>query len=197
MPNISYPDLDAIDDEEVLDILDRARRIGTPRPETQAIRSHVPAVVKSFSKAWQETFVDGVVDHELKELCRVYVTKTVDCGYCAAQRSVDADVAEDHYDDLLQFEKSDRYTDREKAALRYTDAIVWNADFADDAMWAELHKHFSEPELVELGFFIALTSGQQRWIKTLDVGHREVLADTEAGLSGHSPAAARQPDPRS
>jgi alkylhydroperoxidase family enzyme len=183
MPNISYPDLDAIDDEEVLDILDRARRIGTPRPETQAIRSHVPAVVKSFSKAWQETFVDGVVDHELKELCRVYVTKTVDCGYCAAQRSVDADVAEDHYDDLLQFEKSDRYTDREKAALRYTDAIVWNADFADDAMWAELHKHFSEPELVELGFFIALTSGQQRWIKTLDVGHREVLADTEAGLS--------------
>jgi len=197
MPNISYPDLDAINDEEVLDILDRARRIGTPRPETQAIRSHVPAVVKSFSKAWQETFVDGVVDHELKELCRVYVTKTVDCGYCAAQRSVDADVAEDHYDDLLQFEKSDRYTDREKAALRYTDAIVWNADFADDAMWAELHKHFSEPELVELGFFIALTSGQQRWIKTLDVGHREVLADTEAGLSGHSPAAARQPDPRS
>jgi alkylhydroperoxidase family enzyme len=107
----------------------------------------------------------------------------VDCGYCAAQRSVDADVAEDHYDDLLQFEKSDRYTDREKAALRYTDAIVWNADFADDAMWAELHKHFSEPELVELGFFIALTSGQQRWIKTLDVGHREVLADTDAGLA--------------
>jgi hypothetical protein len=46
-----------------------------------------------------------------------------------------------------------------------------------------LHLHFSEPELVELGFFIALTSGQQRWIKTLGIGHHEVLAGTEAGLA--------------
>ena len=143
MARIPYPDLDMIDDPEILDILDRARRVGTPRPETQAIRSHVPAVVKSFGKAWQETFVDGVVDHGLKELCRVYVTKTVDCGYCAAQRSVGAGTPEEKYDDLLQFEKSDRYNDREKAALRYTDAIVWNADFADDAMWDALHEHFA------------------------------------------------------
>jgi hypothetical protein len=34
-----------------------------------------------------------------------------------------------------------------------------------------------------LGFFIALTSGQQRWLKTLQLGHREILADTEAGLA--------------
>ena len=183
MPNIPYPDLDAIDDPEILDILERARRVGTPRPESQAIRAHVPAVMKSFSKAWQETFVDGVVDHELKELCRVYVTKTVECGYCAAQRSVDADTPEDHYDDLLEYQTSDRYSDREKAALGYTDAIVWNADFADDELWKALNANFTAPELVELGFFIALTSGQQRWIKTLDIGHREVLADTEAGLS--------------
>ena len=72
---------------------------------------------------------------------------------------------------------------------------MWNADFADDAMWNALHEHFTEPELVELGFFIALTSGQQRWIKTLDVGHREVMADTEAGLSRQSPVASRQSDP--
>jgi alkylhydroperoxidase family enzyme len=104
-----------------------------------------------------------------------------------ARDAPNPDVSEDHYDDLLQFEKSDRYTDREKAALRYTDAIVWNADFADDAMWGALHEHFTEPELVELGFFIALTSGQQRWIKTLDVDHREVLADTEAGLTTSIP----------
>jgi len=29
-----------------------------------------------------------------------------------------------------------------------------------------------------------LTSGQQRWIKTLGIGHREVLGDTDAGLAG-------------
>ena len=182
MPRIPYPDLDAINDPEVLEILDRARRKGTPRPESQAIRAHVPAVVKTFTAAWEETFVRGVVDHDLKELCRVYVTKTVACGYCAAQRSEDADVEEDHYADLLEFQNSPAYSEREKAALGYTDAIVWNADFADDALWDTLHEQFTPAELVELGFFIALTSGQQRWLKTLNLGHREVLADTDAGL---------------
>ncbi len=183
MPRIPYPDLDRETDPEILAILERAKEFGTPRPESQAIRSHVPAVVKTFSAAWEDTFVEGVVDHELKELCRVYVTKTVECGYCSAQRSVAAATAEDHYSELLEYRSSDLYTDREKAALAYTDAIVWNADFADDEVWESLHEHFTDPELVELGFFIALTSGQQRWIKTLQLGHREVMAETEAGLT--------------
>lgn len=93
------------------------------------------------------------------------------------QRSVQAGrkgLTEEKYDDLLRFADSDRFTEREKVALAYTSAIVWNAELADDALWAKLHQHFSVPELVELGFFIALTLGQQRWIKTLGLGHNEV-----------------------
>jgi alkylhydroperoxidase family enzyme len=183
MPRIPYPDLDAVDDPEILAILDRARRVGTPRPESQAIRVHVPAVLKTFTAAWMQVFVEGVVEHDLKELCRVYVTKTVDCGYCAAQRSTDAAVTEDHYDDLLTYASSDRYTEREKAALAYTDAVVWDSNLAGDELWERLHRLFTPAELVELGSFVALTSGQQRWIKTLQLGHREVLADTDAGLA--------------
>jgi alkylhydroperoxidase family enzyme len=102
------------------------------------------------------------------------------------QRSVQAGqqgLGEDRYDELLDFLVSDRFSEREKTALSYTSAIIWNADLADDALWAKLHHHFSEPELVELGFFVALTLGQQRWIKTLGIGHGEVLADTDAGLA--------------
>jgi hypothetical protein len=68
-------------------------------------------------------------------------------------------------------------------ALTYTSAIIWNPEIADDALWVKLHEHFSVPELVELGFFIALTLGQQRWIKTLGIGHGEILGDTAAGLA--------------
>jgi alkylhydroperoxidase family enzyme len=102
------------------------------------------------------------------------------------QRSVQAGqqgLGEDRYDELLDFLVSDSFSDREKTALSYTSAIIWNADLADDALWAKLHHHFSEPELVELGFFVALTLGQQRWIKTLGIGHGEVLGDTDAGLA--------------
>jgi len=76
----------------------------------------------------------------------------------------------------LNFADSDRFTEREKVALTYASAIVWKAEIADDALWERLHRHFTVPELVELGFFIALTFGQQRWIKTLGIGHGEILA---------------------
>ncbi len=102
------------------------------------------------------------------------------------QRSVQAGrqgLSEDNYDELLKFETSDKFTEREKVALTYTSAIIWNADIADDALWQKLHGHFTIPELVELGFFIALTFGQQRWIKTLGIGHGEVLADNATGIA--------------
>jgi alkylhydroperoxidase family enzyme len=102
------------------------------------------------------------------------------------QRSVQAGrkgLTEDKYDELLNFTTSEKFSAREKIALTYTSAIVWNSEIADDALWAKLHRHFTIPELVELGFFIALTLGQQRWIKTLGIGHGETLADTAAGLA--------------
>jgi alkylhydroperoxidase family enzyme len=98
-------------------------------------------------------------------------------------RSGSGSIPEEKYAKLLHFEESDEFSEREKAALTYTSAIIWNSSIADDALWERLHQHFTDPELVELGFFIGLTLGQQRWIKTLDIGHREILADTAGGLA--------------
>ena len=90
--------------------------------------------------------------------------------------------------ELDNYEKSPLYTERERVALRYTDAICWNPASADDAMWKSLHAHFTEAELVELGSFAGYIAGGQRWISTLGVGHGEVLAENTVGLS---PEAAR------
>jgi alkylhydroperoxidase family enzyme len=100
-------------------------------------------------------------------------------------RSGSGTIPEAKYAKLLHFQDSDEFSPREKAALTYTSAIVWDAAIADDALWARLHEHFTDPELVELGFFIGLTLGQQRWIKTLGIGHHEILAGTEGGLAPH------------
>lgn len=81
MVRISYVDPASLTDPELIGYLEQARRFGTPRPETQAIRSHVPAVAKGFMRAWERIFREGIVDHPLKELCRVYVSKTIDCHY--------------------------------------------------------------------------------------------------------------------
>ncbi|HXB48782.1 MAG TPA: hypothetical protein VNW50_13560, partial [Streptosporangiaceae bacterium] len=52
-----------------------------------------------------------------------------------------------------------------------------------DALWDRLYSHFSEPELVELGCFIALTMGQQSWLRLLDIEHHEVMAGTAASMA--------------
>ena len=81
MPRIDYYPVETLEDEELRGYLEHAARFGTPRPESQAIRAHVPAVLRAFSKNWQAAFREGVTDHAIKELCRVYVSQTIDCHY--------------------------------------------------------------------------------------------------------------------
>jgi hypothetical protein len=81
MPYLPYADPDKITDPEIQGYLERARKEGTPRPESQAIRANNPNVIRAFSQAWDLTFRNGVVDHKLKEMCRVYVSKSIDCEY--------------------------------------------------------------------------------------------------------------------
>ena len=73
----------------------------------------------------------------------------------------------------MNYAKSARFTAREKLALRYADAIMYDPAQADDALWADLRKEFSEPELVELGYWIGFTFGGQRWLKTLSAKQGE------------------------
>src|SRR5207248_9846759 len=87
-PRISNVDPTTLDDPKMLAELERCRREGTPRPESQAVRAHVPAAFWSFANTWQTVFREGVCDHSIKELCRVYVSRSVKCEYCGNQRSI-------------------------------------------------------------------------------------------------------------
>jgi alkylhydroperoxidase family enzyme len=194
MAHISYVNPATVTDPELTAIMERARLHGTPRPESQAIRLHNPPVMKAFNIAWEAFFRQGVTDHAIKELCRLYIAKSVECQYCGGQRSVLAQeqgATELQVDDILNFEKSDRFNDRERTALAWAMAIAWDPDLADDELWGRLHEHFTEPQLIELGHFIALTLGQQRFLKTVGVRHGEILADTAAGLAPEEAAKLR------
>ena len=186
MPNISYVDPATVEDPGLKAIMQRARSFGTPRPESQAIRLHHPEVMKAFNNAWEIFFRQGVADHAIKELCRLYVAKSVECEYCGGQRSTLArqqGATEAQVDEILDFENSDRFDERERTAVEWAMAITWDPALAGDDLWERLHRYFTEPQLVELGHFIALTLGQQRFLKTVGIRHGEVLADTDAGLA--------------
>ena len=138
-----------------------------------------------FAKSWQNLFRDGILDHDIKELCRVYVSRSVKCEYCGNQRSEKGKtlgLVEGQYDDLMNFERSEIYDDRQKAALAYAEAITWHLD-TDDVFWDRMYRHFTEPELVELGCFVGLTMGQQSWLRLLNIDHHEVMPGTEAAMA--------------
>jgi alkylhydroperoxidase family enzyme len=184
-PRISYVDPATVTDPAMIAEFERCAREGTPRPESQAIRAHVPATFWSFANTWRDVFKNGVADHKIKELCRIYVSRSVLCEFCGNQRSIKAaksGLKEDDYSDLINFESSTLYDERQKAALAYAEAITWDLP-AGDELWTRLHKHFSEPELVEIGYFVAITMGQQRWLRTLNIEHHQILAGTDGSMA--------------
>jgi alkylhydroperoxidase family enzyme len=110
--------------------MERCAREGTPRPESSAVRAHVPGAFWSFANSWRDIFHTGVCDHAIKELCRLYVSRSVKCEFCGNQRSIKAfsqNLDEAQTDDLMNFEKSTHYSDKQKAALAYAEAITWRA----------------------------------------------------------------------
>ena len=54
-PRISYVDPANVDAKMRAE-LERCAREGTPRPESQAVRAHVPATFWSFANTWKEVF---------------------------------------------------------------------------------------------------------------------------------------------
>ena len=148
---ISYVDPSSLTDRELVEEMAFSQRYGTPRPETQSIRSHVPDVAKAFSRGWNRIFRQGIVEHPLKELCFAYVTDpdTVDVA---------------------------AYEGRERVALEWAHAIVWDADASTDELWSRLHASFSEEELVELGCAIGFELGRTHFLRTLGADPSAVRA---------------------
>jgi uncharacterized protein YciW len=128
-----------------------------PVGRADAIRARVPEVLRMYSETRRNVLAGGVLDSEIKELCARYL----------------ADDPE-----LVDFDESHELDERQRAALGWARAIVWDPSLADDDLWERLHAQFTEPELVELGYCIAIVHGQLHWLRTLGLRpeRHEVLA---------------------
>ena len=72
-PRISYVDPATVTDPAMIAEFERCAREGTPRPESQAIRAHVPATFWSFANTWRDVFKNGVAESRsyAASMCRV------------------------------------------------------------------------------------------------------------------------------
>ena len=125
------------------------------------------------------------LETSLLELMRMRASQINGCAYCLDMHSKDARAAgetEQRLYTLNAWRETPFFTDRERAALAWTEAITLiHSGHAPDDVYEEARKQFTEEELVNLTIAIVAINGWNR----LSIGFRAVPGN-------YQPAAAQK-----
>lgn len=156
-------------------------------PEPFAVFAHHP---KLFFTSLTQEFAAGKASTTLpvsvRELAVYRVAWTLGCSWCVdfgtmMQRLDGLDV--DRLKDIGEYESSARYTEDERAAIAYADAMTSTPDVVTDEQVSDLERRFGRRGVVELTYQIGLENMRARINSSLGI--------TEQGFS--SGAACRVP----
>jgi AhpD family alkylhydroperoxidase len=154
------------------ELIESAKRTGAPDPRVVSLMTRSPLGI-AWVEYWNKLLYQGALPHKLKEMCRIKISVAHQCGYCSTVRSNVAKaegLTEDMISNLLDHSGSTRFSAREKAALRYADLFKQGEHAIDkDQVYADLAKHFSDEEIIELGLFCAEVDGVGKFVKSLNV----------------------------
>jgi alkylhydroperoxidase family enzyme len=131
---------------------------------SEAFRSaeSVPEILKGmldFSRLLEKSGADAA----LVELVKTRVSQVNGIRH-AEMRAYDGRDRAERSDNLLAgWRWSPLYSDRERAALAWTEALTAMVDsHVPDTAFADLRRHFSDPELVQLTLTIAIVNAWNR-----------------------------------
>jgi AhpD family alkylhydroperoxidase len=122
-----------------------------------------------------QTYVNGCgLEHSLLELVKLRASQINGCAYCIDMHTKDARAAgesEQRLYLLSAWRESPFYSDRERAALQWTESVTLLSETnVPDEDYALSRAHFSEEELVNLSMAIVAINGWNR----LCVGFRRL-----------------------
>jgi AhpD family alkylhydroperoxidase len=125
-----------------------------------------PEILRAFSELITRIWRTGTVPVGLKPLVAIVASTAAGCRYCQAHETVDAKmrgVDEDKIAEIWDFERSPRYSEAERAALRFArDAsVVPNA--VTPAHFEDLRRHWDDGEIVEILAVVGLFGFLNRW----------------------------------
>jgi AhpD family alkylhydroperoxidase len=106
------------------------------------------------------------LEQSLIELVKTRASQINGCAYCINMHTSDArkhGETEQRLYLLNAWREAPAYSERERAALAWTEAVTLIADtHAPDDLYAEVRKHFSEAETVNLTMLIATINAWNR-----------------------------------
>ncbi len=140
--------------------------LGFP-PNSVLTMQRRPAIAKAFielNKAVMEN--KGRVTSEQKRLIGYVASLTAGCRYCQAHTARAAERcggSDERLADIWNYERSALFTPAEKAAFAFAQAASSVPNTVDEAVGAELRKHWSDDDIVEILGVIALFGYLNRW----------------------------------
>jgi AhpD family alkylhydroperoxidase len=107
------------------------------------------------------------LEPSLRELVKTRASQINGCAYCIDMHTKDARVAgetEQRLYALDAWRETPFYTERERAALEWTEAVTLiAADHVPDDVFLRVRQHFSEEELVKLTLAVVAINGWNRF----------------------------------
>lgn len=140
--------------------------LGFP-PNSVLTMQRRPAIAKAFI-ALNKAVMDnkGRVTSEQKRLIGYIASLTAGCRYCQAHTARAAERyggSDERLAHIWNYERSDLFTPAEKAAFAFAQAASSVPNAVDEAIGAELRKHWTDDEIVEILGVIALFGYLNRW----------------------------------
>jgi len=163
VPHIPQVHDDEIRDPALAAVIEEAATTKAPPPSWYRTLGHNAPVAVAFAQYWELLHRGGQVEHRIKELCRLQIAQLIDCEFCARQASPAAGITGEEKASCAvpDWEHPDPRT---AAALHYSRTLVLGE--GDDEVYEELHRHFTDAEIVEIAAFAMLTMGGNRMAKS-------------------------------
>jgi len=113
-----------------------------------------PEILRAFAGFGGAVYPGGVLERRVKELVIIAASRHNACQFCADSHCDLVDLANIIEDPLTAIDDIASLAPRERVAVAYTRAAMDDSNAIPEPLVAELHEHFTDPELVELSFLI-------------------------------------------
>ena len=150
-----------------------ARRRFGEVPEPFTVAAHHPRLL--IANAVHETLLESgskKLPASVRELAVFWTARTIGCSWCVdfgsmLQRLDGLDV--DRLKDIDNYATSPRYTDDERAAIAYADAMTTDPHTVTDDQVADLRNRFGDAGVVELTYQIGVENMRARMYSALGI----------------------------
>ena len=153
---------------ELKDIMEGAKKHMGFVPNSMLIMQRKPKLVKAFAQLGEAVRSDSSIDRTLIALISHVASRTAGCLYCMAHTAERAAKTKpEKLDAVWEFRTSPLFTEAERVALDFTIAAASVPNGVTDEMFAELRKHYSEDQIVDIVAVISLFGWLNRWNDTM------------------------------